>query len=130
MTLALHVPGAIDSWLRHIDARWKLATFVLVCLAVALPHDLRALHLALGAALTVSLAARVRAGWLFGRLVPIALMLLAFFIWPLFFPRPGEEPGRLGPIVYSPRAAEWLLRVLGKTLTLVTLILTLLETTP
>src|SRR5687768_14341945 len=105
MSLTLHVPGSVDGWLRRRDTRWKLAAFLPACLAVALLKDPGVIALAALGALALALLAQVQPGWLVSRALSIAGMILVFFGWLVFVPRPDDvATWSVGPLAVSPRA--------------------------
>ena len=130
MTLDLHVPGTTRGWLRRRDARWKLAATAVAGLAIVLLREPRPIVAAVLAATVLAGSTAVRGLFLARRLAPIALMLVFFFGWTVFVPRASEEAVMLGPLALSPQGCAWLTGALGKTLALLILVMTLLETTP
>lgn len=130
MSLALHVPGSADGWLRHIDARWKIAGVFALVVGIACLSDWPATFVAAGLAIILARSAGIGLGRLTLRLAPIVGMLLLFFGWAVFRPRPDDHPWTLFGLPISPAAGRILLILVGKAIALVSLIVTLLETTP
>jgi cobalt/nickel transport system permease protein len=129
MALALHAPGTVDGWLRHRDPRWKLAAVVIGGAFVAALERLGPISVADLVVLLLALSAGLAPRMLLGRFTPLVGMLLLFFGIAVFWPRPDETAWIVGPLRISPHGAVWLCRVLGKTVAVVLLVVTLLETT-
>ena len=130
MTLAFHLPGSLDSWLRRRDARWKLATFVPACVLIGFLQSPTTAALGFAATLVFALLAKDRLRRLTRTLLPVSLYFLVFFAATLFFVDPGETPWTWSVFRLSPKAIAWCGLVFARTLAIATLILTLLETTP
>jgi cobalt/nickel transport system permease protein len=130
MTLPLAEPGLVDGWLRRLDARWKLAAVTLAGILIVVLHEPLPILSAVAAALALDGSTGLGPRALARRIAPVAGMLLLLFGWTIFFPRPEEEAWRLGPLTLSPLGAVWLIRVVGKTVALLLLLLAVLETTP
>jgi cobalt/nickel transport system permease protein len=114
----------------RLDPRWKLAAVVIaVCAALAL-HTLPAALLAFLATLTLALAARLPPRWFAAR-AGAALLAVALFALPL--PFLVDDPGpalELGPLRLSAHGAEVGVLLAVRALTVVSLTLILLATTP
>jgi cobalt/nickel transport system permease protein len=129
MTLALHAPGSVDGWLRHRDPRWKLIAVGAGGIAVASLDRLGPIAVADLLVLILALSTALAPGPLLRRFAPIVGILLVFFGFAVFWPRPDESAWIVGPLRLSPHGAVWLGRVVGKTFAIVLLIVVLLETT-
>jgi cobalt/nickel transport system permease protein len=114
----------------QLDPRWKLAAVsVAVCAALVL-HNLPVAMVALVLSLATARAACLPARWFAAR-TAAALLAIALFALPL--PLIVEGPGpvwQAGPLRFSARGAEVGLLLAARALTIVTLTLTLLATTP
>jgi cobalt/nickel transport system permease protein len=129
MTLALHAPGTVDGWLRHRDPRWKLTAALAGCSAIACLDRLGPIAVADLLVFLLVLSNALAPGPLLRRFAPLVGMLLVFFGFALFWPRPDETAWLIGPLRLSPHGAVWLGRVVGKTVAIVLLVVVLLETT-
>jgi cobalt/nickel transport system permease protein len=114
----------------RLDPRWKLAAVtVAICAALSL-HTLSAALLALLATLALALAARLPTRW-FAVRVGSALVAVALFALPLPLLIDGPGPSlQFGPVQFSAHGAEVALLLAARALTIVSLTLTLLATTP
>ncbi len=114
----------------RLDPRWKLAAVTAaVCAALTL-HSLATALLGLLAALALAAVARVPARWFAAR-AGTALAAVALFALPLPLLLDGPGPAwQWGPLRLSARGAELGLLLATRALTVVTLTLTLLATTP
>jgi cobalt/nickel transport system permease protein len=130
MTLALHPLPNPASPLSRRDPRWKLATLVLLALAVAAFHTLTAAALALAGALLLASFARPPARWFLARLATVGGFLITLVI--LFpFLLHGEGPSwQFGPLAVSAYGARLALLICLKALAIVTVMLVLLVTAP
>jgi cobalt/nickel transport system permease protein len=129
MTLAIHAPGTVDGWLRHRDPRWKLAAVGLGCLGVAPLHRLGPIAVADLLAILLALSTAIGPRPLVRRFAPLVGLLLLVFGLAIFSSRPDETAWNIGPIRLSPHGASWIGRVVGKTIAIVLLVVTLIETT-
>jgi len=130
MTLALNIPARVESPLSHMDARWKLACIFPAALLAACLHGWLTVSAALTGALLLTLVARLPIRWCLSRVAGTALFLLFFVIWLPLFPMHGEETFNLFGLALSPSGAERAGVILGKGVTIVTLLLVLLATSP
>jgi cobalt/nickel transport system permease protein len=114
----------------RLDPRWKLAAVAIaVCAALSL-HTLSAALLALFAAVALAAAARLPPRWFAAR-AGAALVAVALFALPL--PLLVDGPGsawQWGPLRFSVHGAEVGLLLALRALTVVSLTLVLLVTTP
>lgn len=118
-----------DSPLRWLDPRWKLASFALAVVGVALIRSPVPLAVALIAALAVALVARVPWHWLLGRLGLVLLVLLPFL---LALPLLVDDPDAVDRAWWQPssRGIALALGIGAKALALVTIVLVLLTSSP
>jgi cobalt/nickel transport system permease protein len=130
MTLAFHVPGAVDSWMRRLDARWKIAAFAVAIVGAACARDLGSQFLGAACALGLAITAGIAIDRLQARVLPIVLLLLLFFGWDIFRPRSGEMTWLFYGLPVSRLGLVILLAMIAKTVTIVVFLFTLLETTP
>lgn len=121
---------AFDSPLQRLDPRWKLAALVLAAVvAAALRGPVPAL-VALGLALVLILVGRLPMRWFAARLGGLALFLILFTAWLPFFLHDQGPVWEIGPLHVSPHGFGVAARLVAKALTIVTLMLVLLATTP
>ncbi len=114
----------------RLDPRWKLAAALVAVGAALTLHTLPAALLGLLAAMTLALAARLPARWFAARVGGV-LAAVALFALPL--PLLLDAPGpawQWGPLRFSLHGAEVGLLLAARAVTVVTLSLTLLATTP
>lgn len=130
MTLVLAFPSCNSSALGRFDPRWKLAGLVLAAVAVALLRTLLPTVTAALATLLLACLARLPLGWMLGRLGGVALVMALFLIWiPFAHPGTGLR-WHLGWFSLSAAGSTLAVLLLTKALTVVTLMLVLLATTP
>jgi len=130
MTLAFHVPGSTDGWLRRLDARWKIAAFMVAIAGASCATGLDSVFLAAAAAIALARCGCVSSRRLYARIVPIVSLLIVFFGWAVFRPRPGEITSNFYGVPLSRFALAMLFAIVCKTVAVVTFILTLFEATP
>jgi cobalt/nickel transport system permease protein len=130
MTLALDVLPAPDSPIRRLDARWKLAALLLAVASAAALQTLPASALALLGSLALAATSRLPARWFLTRLGTLALLLSGFVVLLPFLVQHGEPDGQWGPIHWSWYGARVALLLCLKALTIVTLMLIALVTSP
>jgi cobalt/nickel transport system permease protein len=130
MTLALEALPCPDSVIRRLDPRWKLAALLLTIVVVVALTTLPATALALGGALGLVVLSRIPVAWYLRRIAPLALFL-AFFVAALpFLVRDATPLARVGPLTLSWSGLRLALLLSGKALTLLTLVLVILTTSP
>jgi cobalt/nickel transport system permease protein len=124
------LPTASAGLALRFDPRWKLvAAAVAICAALVL-HTLPGVLLALLASLVLALAVRVPPRWFAAR-AGGALLAVSLFALPLPLLLDGDSPvWEWGPLRFSMHGAEVGALLAGRALTIVTLTLTLLATTP
>jgi cobalt/nickel transport system permease protein len=130
MTGNLHLLPHADSPLRRLDPRWKLAALALAGAAVAALQTLPASALALAGALVLALLGRLPPLWFLARLGTVALFLAPFALVLPFLFEDASGIFALGPVQVSVHGVDLALRLCCKALTIVTLMLVLLATTP
>jgi cobalt/nickel transport system permease protein len=130
MTLTLSLPPSAPSPISRLDPRWKLAALFLAVAVVAVLNTVLSVLLALSAALALAALGRLRARWLFGRLLA-ALAFAALFAVPLPFLLWQEGSAwTWGPFLVSPYGVRAAVLLLAKAATLITLFLIGLATAP
>jgi len=130
MTLAFTAPPCLNSPLRRLDPRWKLATLALLAVSALLLRSLAAVSLALGLALVLALVGRLLGRWFWSRLGWTAL-LLALFVAPLPFLLADDNPAwQWGWLRLTPRGLALAGVLAGKALTVLILTLVLLTSAP
>jgi cobalt/nickel transport system permease protein len=114
----------------RLDPRWKLAAVAIaVCAALSL-HTLPAALLALFGTVALAAAVRLPPGWFAAR-AGAALAAVAVFVLPLPLLVDGPGPTwQWGPLRFSLHGAEVGMLLAVRALTVVSLSLTLLATTP
>jgi cobalt/nickel transport system permease protein len=130
MTVALVPLPAPESPLGRLDPRWKLAGLVLAALAGAALQTLGAAAAAFAGAAGLAVFARLPWRWYLSRLALVAALLLLFVVLlPLLLQDDGPAL-ELGPVRLSWHGLRVALVLCLKALTIVTLMLVLLATTP
>jgi cobalt/nickel transport system permease protein len=130
MTGNLHFLPNAHSPLRRLDPRWKLAALTLASAAVAALQTLPASALALAGALGLAVLGRLPPRWFLARLATVTLFLAPFALVLPFLFEDSSGTFTLGPVRISVHGVELALRLCGKALAIVTLMLVLLATTP
>jgi len=129
MTLDLRHFPIFESFLGRLDPRWKLATFVLASLAIAVLQTLPATALALAGAWLLVLSGRLPLRWYLSRLGAVALFMI-WFVLLLPFLLPDSKPGLdIGPLHIAHGLAVAIVLCL-KAFAIVTLMMIDLATTP
>jgi cobalt/nickel transport system permease protein len=130
MTLAFSAPPCVDSPLRRLDPRWKLAALALLAVSTLLLRGLPAVGMALGMALGLALIGRLPGRWAWSRLGWTAL-LVGLFVVPLpFLVRDDNPAWQWGWLHFSWHGLALALMLAGKALTVMTLTLVLLTSAP
>jgi cobalt/nickel transport system permease protein len=131
MTLALELPAPTNSALRAFDPRWKTAATVLCVVAVLVPHHLGPLLAAFLATLLLCRVARLPWRWFRAR-ISLLLPLLAGLVvlLPLVLHDGGPALTLVGPVRVSLYGLVAAIRLALKALSVLTLMLILLGTTP
>jgi len=130
MTLAFDHLAGIDSPLRRLDPRWKLAALVPAAAAVAFLRTLPVTVLALAGAFLLVALARLPPRWYLGRLGALSLFLLLFVVLlPFLLDGPGPA-WDLGPVRFSLHGLTVALVLCAKAVTIVSLMLVGLATAP
>lgn len=128
MTIAFSPPPCLESPLRHLDPRSKLAGLAAATAAVASLRTLPPAAVALLAAFTLAIVGRLPLRWYLGRVGAVALFLALFTVpLPFLLDGPGWE---VGPLSLSPRGAVAALVIWAKALAILTLMLVLLTSAP
>lgn len=117
-----------DSPFHRMDARWRLAAIVLVCIAVVTLQAPLAASLSLLTALVCLAVSRLPWRWFLVRLAGVGLFL-ALFLVLLPFTLPGEGT-ELGPLHVSWHGLHLAILICLKALTVVALALLLFATAP
>jgi cobalt/nickel transport system permease protein len=130
MTLAFDHLAGLDSPLRRLDPRWKLAALVPAAGAVAVLRTLPAAVLALAGAGVLVVLGRLPLRWYLGRLGGLSLFLLLFVVLlPFLLDGPGPT-WDLGPVRFSLHGLAVALVLCCKALAIVSLMLVVLATAP
>lgn len=131
MTLAFNVPASSStSWLRRLDARWKLAGVFMLAVATIIVTGGGAAFVSAVLAIALARSAGVTAKQLASRLVPLVLMLALLLLWPVLRVSEGELFWNVYGVLISQKALRILLVVICKAAAIVTLAATLVDTTP
>ncbi len=130
MTLALDTPASPDNPLRRLDARWKIAAVAVAVVGDAFLANPEAILGGVAVAFVLAIDSKALQRTLVPRLLPIVGMLILLFGWSIFSPKPGEEPWTILGVSVSPTATLALAAVVGKTIAIVTLVVTLLDSAP
>ena len=129
MTLALSALPCPDSPMRRIDARWKLAGFVLLAVVTACLRNLAPAAVAFGGTLFLAALGRLQARWFFTRLGAAGLFLAPFVVALPLLLRDRDPFASLGTLIVPYGLGVALLLAL-KALAIVTLVLVLLVPAP
>jgi cobalt/nickel transport system permease protein len=130
MTLTFTPPPLSESPVTRFDPRWKLAGLLLSALAATWLRTLPATLLAFAGSLLLVLLARLPWRWYLGRVGALAVAL-AIFVLPLpFLLADGGPSWQWGFLRVSLHGAAVALLLGAKALTVVTLMLVLLASTP
>jgi cobalt/nickel transport system permease protein len=130
MTLALESLPDFDSPLKHLDARWKLAAFLPGAAGVAALRQVVPSLAALALALLLVAIARLPVRWLARRLASLFVFLIVFTAWLPFFLHDGGPRWEWGPVRLFPHGLAVAVSLAAKALTIVSLMLLLMATTP
>jgi cobalt/nickel transport system permease protein len=128
MTLNLHYFPHADSMIHRLDPRWKLAAIVLSVIGVALLKTLPTAAAALCLAMAFVLLSRLPVRWYLTR-VAVVGVFVGLFALAMPFTVPSADEWRLGPVTISLDGVLLGLRLLAKTVAILTLMLVLLATT-
>lgn len=130
MTLAIAPLAPLDSPLRHLDPRWKLAALVPAAFLVAALQSPPAVLAALAGAFFLVLVSRLPLAWYLRRLSGLGLILLLFvLLLPFLLEGPGPA-WEVGPLHFHLRGLAVALVVCCKALAIVSLMLVVLATAP
>jgi cobalt/nickel transport system permease protein len=130
MKLATVHLTAIDSPLRQLDPRWKLAALVPAALIVAALRSVPAVMAALAGAIFMAIISRMGLTWYLRRVAGLGLLLLLFVIF-LPFILDGQGPAwDLGPLRFSLHGLTVGVVICCKALAIVSLMLVLLAAAP
>lgn len=116
MSFSLEPLPCPDSFLSRLDPRWKLASLLLLAIAIATLRTLPTVFAALALALFLTLLARTPWGW-YQRRAGTALFFLALFALPL-------------PLLLPEHGVVAAVRLTARGLAIVTVLLVLLATAP
>ena len=128
MTLNLHYFPHGDSMIHRLDPRWKLAAIVLGVIGFALLRTLPAAAAALCLATALVLLSRLPLRWYVTRVAAVGIFI-GLFALAMPFTVPGPDEWRLGPVTIYLEGVLLGLRLLAKTVAILTLMLVLLATT-
>jgi cobalt/nickel transport system permease protein len=130
MTLALEPLAPIDSPLRRLDPRWKLAGLVPAAFMVAALHSAPAILAALAGAFFLVLLSRLPPAWYLRRLSGLSLLLLLFvLLLPFLLDGPGPA-WDLGALRFGLYGLSVALLICCKALAIVSVMLVALVTAP
>jgi cobalt/nickel transport system permease protein len=115
MTLALDLPECPPSFIKRMDARWKLVSLLLWAVACVTLNQCGPALMALAAAILLVGLARLPLGWYMRRLTTAMMLFMLFLVWLPFL----HDDGVVRLIVLSAKLASML-----------SLLLVLLATTP
>lgn len=130
MTISFDLPTPADSSLRSYDARWKLASVILCLTATAALWRLGPLLAAFVASLLLCLVARMPWRWYRNRIAVLVPMLIGLYLILPFLLHNGGASWHILGVQVSVNGLIAASRVSLKSLTIVTLMLVLLATTP
>jgi cobalt/nickel transport system permease protein len=130
MTVALDLPPESTSPLARFDARWKLAALGLAGACAAVLQTLSPAATALAGALILAALGRVPPRWYLARVGPVLIGLILFVVWLPFLLPPQGQVWVLGPLQVSAHGVEAALLLVIKALTILTVALTLVASTP
>jgi cobalt/nickel transport system permease protein len=130
MTLALDCRPCPDSPLSRLDPRWKLAAILVAVVATVLLQTPAAALGSLAGAMGLAAMSRLPLRWLLVRLGGTALFLALFTVWLPFLLHDNGPVWHIGPFSISWYGTRVALRLIAKTVAIVTLMLVLLATAP
>jgi cobalt/nickel transport system permease protein len=127
MTPGIQLPPHPESFIAHLDPRWKLAALLVAAAVTISLRTLPAAAIGLAGACALAVVARLPFRWWLSRLAAATLVLTPFLLLAPFVVRHGPPAWPLG---IAPAGLTIAAVLLLKTLTLVTLVLVLLATAP
>ncbi len=130
MRHGLPTPLIFDSAFARVDPRWKLAGILIAVALTAALQSIPAVILALVLAIALALIARLPPMWLISRLSGPALFLAAFTLFMPFLSPAVGPVWTVGPVSMSAHGAEAAIRIWCKALTIMTLVLVLIGSSP
>jgi cobalt/nickel transport system permease protein len=130
MTLGFSPPPTLDSPLRRLDPRWKLAAFAPAVAAAAAVQTLTGALAALAGSLLLALFGRLRWRCYLGRLAALA-GLMTLFVLPMPFLVSGNAPlWAWGPLQVSGEGVRFAGVIACKAVAVATIVLLLLTSAP
>jgi cobalt/nickel transport system permease protein len=121
----------VESPLSRLDPRWKLASFTIAAIAVALIQTVVCAAVALLAALSLVPASGLILPALLRRLCGVIAIVLFFAVWlPFFLPPDGGGAWRFGALQISERGTQLAALICLKTTAILTLVIVLVATAP
>jgi cobalt/nickel transport system permease protein len=126
IAFARDLVGRADSPLARLDPRWKLATFTLAAVAVALLQTVPCSTVALLGALSLVPAGGLSFRVFLTRLGGVIAIVFFFAIWlPFFLPQDGGVGWSVGPLQVSGRGVQLAVLICLKTTAILTLVIVL-----
>lgn len=130
MTLAFDDLPGMDSWMGRRDPRWKLAALLGATAVAAAFQTLATTGTALAGTLVLVALSRLPLRWYLRRLGMVLLVLAPFLILLPVIQADAEPAWQLGTVRLSAHGFNVALLLAGKAMTITTLMLILLATSP
>lgn len=130
MTLALRLPPQVESPLRRLDARWRLAALALAIILVAALKTLAGAALGLAGAALLLFYGRVPGRWYLSRLALLVPFLALLLLILPFSRQDAESVFRVGSLAYSLAGLRTASLIAVKAVAIVSLVCVLLTAAP
>ncbi len=130
MTLAIDIPDCPESFVKRLDARWRLASILFACLAFAPLSNWAPAMAALAGAVLLLAATRLPARWVINRIGTAMIFFAVFLVWLPFVVNPGDREVDLGIISISLEGSLRLIGLGAKLCAMTSLILIVIAVAP
>src|SRR5713226_1509965 len=130
MTVGFDLPVCRPSFLKRMDPRWKLAGLLLAALALAFLRTWAPALAAVAVALSLVALARLPLGWYLRRMAAALVMYAIFLVWLPFDVQGTHETLELGFVTLSLTGLVRLFVLSANLVSMISLMLVMLATTP